>query len=279
MAVEVVSVRRDTWKYAQNAPHVHGLHWRAKCRQARAYMDAQCWYQRVAALMHHTLTADCWDVPSATILRTLTAYYEDASPQCEPPTSVQCYGAIQAWCRLRGKKIADMPDKGTVLMPPPMEFLFQDWAPHYKADPALQGEYAAATSGIAEHQHSGRHIGAREQVIEHHYVIVSKAVASKVIQGVHSYSQPGVDKTLKVLQRHYKFHGYTPMKLRQLEEHVIQRCDTCQTSVPRCGRHTATTLSPRNISLPQWEWTLSVSERASCAKVTLWTVASSLLTE
>ena len=42
---EVVSVCHHTCRYPSNAPDTHGLHWMAKRRQARVYMDAQCWYQ------------------------------------------------------------------------------------------------------------------------------------------------------------------------------------------------------------------------------------------
>ena len=203
-------------------------------------MDAQCWYQGAAALMRHTLPADCWDSPNTAMLRALTAYYENAHPQSEPPTHVQCYQAMQAWCRAGRQKKADMPDKGTVMMPPPTEFLFHNWAPHYETDPALKGEYAAARTGVAEHRRADRHVNGRGQLLEHHHVIVPKAVASKVIQAVHSCSHPGVDKTLELLHRRYKFHGYTPTRLRELLENVIQRCDTCQTCKPRCGRHPET---------------------------------------
>ena len=44
-------------------------------------------------------------------------------------------------------------------------------------------------------------------------MIVLEAVTSQVIQGVHSYSHPGVDKTLELLHRGYTFHPYTPTKL------------------------------------------------------------------
>ena len=40
-------------------------------------------------------------------------------PQREPPTSGQCYQAMQEWCSAGRKKKADMPDKGTVMMPRP----------------------------------------------------------------------------------------------------------------------------------------------------------------
>ena len=209
MSGDVVSVRHDWCKYARNAPDAQGLHWRSKRRQARAYMGAQYWYQGAAALMHHTLPTGCWDGPNTAMLRTLTAYYENAHPQSEPPTHVQCYQAMQAWCRAGRKKKADMPDKGTVMMPLPTEFLFHNWAPHYEADPALKGEYAAARTGVAEHRRAHRHVNGRGQLLEHHYVIVPKAVASKVKQVVHSCSHPGVDKTLELLHRRYKFHGYT----------------------------------------------------------------------
>ena len=234
------ALRHDTCKYARNAPDIHGLHWRATHRQGRAYMDAQCWYQGVAALMHHTLPTYCWDVSDAAMLRTLTAYYENASPQCEHPTSLQYHQAMQASCRAGQKKKADMPDKGTVMMPPPTELLFQDGAPLYEADPALNGEYAAVRTHIAEHRRAGCHIGNRGQLIEHYCVIVSKAVASKVIQGMHSHSHPGVDKTLELLHRRHKIHGYTPTKLQELVENVIQRCATGQTCKPRCGQHPET---------------------------------------
>ena len=58
---EVGIVRHEACKYAQNAPDTLRLHSRAKRRQARVYMDMQCWYQGAAALMHHTLPADRWD--------------------------------------------------------------------------------------------------------------------------------------------------------------------------------------------------------------------------
>ena len=167
VSAEAVSVRHDTCKYAQNAPDTHGLHWRAKRRQARAYMDAQYWYQGAAASMHHILRADCLDRPGAAMSRTLTAYYENASPQCEPPPSVQCYQAMQASCRAWRKRKADMPDKGTVMMHPPTEFQFQNSAPLYEAKPALKGEYTAARTGIAEHRRAHRHIGSCGQLIEH----------------------------------------------------------------------------------------------------------------
>ena len=93
---------------------------------------------------------------------------------------------------------------------------------------------------MAEHRRADRHVKGRGQLLEHHYVIVPEAVASKVIQAVHSCSHPGVDKTLELLHRRYKFHGYTPTRLRELVEKVIQRCDTCQTCKPRCGRHPET---------------------------------------
>ena len=64
-----------------------------------------------------------------------------------------------------------------------------------------------------------------------------KAVASKVIQAVHSCSHQGVDKTPEVLHRRYKFHEYTPTRLRELLENVVQRCDTCQTCKLPCGWH------------------------------------------
>ena len=80
ISCEVVNVRNDTCKYAENAPDAHVLHWRAKRCQARAYMDAQCWYQGAAALMHQTLTANCWDGLGAGLLRTLTAHLENANP-------------------------------------------------------------------------------------------------------------------------------------------------------------------------------------------------------
>ena len=67
--------------------------------------------------MRHTLPTGCWDGPNTAMLRTLTAYYENAHPQSGPPTHVQCYQAMQAWCRAGHKKKADMPDKGTVMMP------------------------------------------------------------------------------------------------------------------------------------------------------------------
>ena len=133
-----------------------------------------------------------------------------------------------------------MPDKGTVMMPPPTEFLFHNWAHHYEADPALKGEYAAPQTGVAEHPRANRHITGRGQLLEHHYVIVPKAVTSNVIQAVHSYSHPGLDKTLELLHRRYKLHGYTPTRLRELVENVVQRCDMCQTCKPPCGRHPET---------------------------------------
>ena len=71
-------------------------------------------------------------------------------------------------------------------------------------------------------------------------MIVPKAVAAEVIQAVHSCSHPGVNKTLEPLPRRYKFHRYTSTRLRELVEHVIQRCDSCQTCKPRCGRHPET---------------------------------------
>ena len=236
----VVSVRHDSCNHASNALDAHGLHWRSKRRQARAYMDTHCWSQGVATLMHHTLPTGCWDGPNTAMLRTLTAYYENAGPQSEPTTHVQCYRAMQAWCRAERKKKAAMPDKGTVMMLPPTEFLFHNWAPHYEAGPALKGEYVADRTGVAEHRRANRHVNGRGQLLEHHYVIVPKAVASKVIQGVHSYSHPGVDKTLELLHRQYKFHGYTPSQLPELVENVVQRCDTCQTRKPRCGGHPET---------------------------------------
>ena len=116
MSSDVVSVRHDSCKYARNAPDAQGLHWRSKRRQARAFMDAQCWYQGAVTFMRHTLPADCWDGPNTAMLCALTAYYENAHPQSEPPTHVQCYQAMQAWCRAWRKKKADMPDKGTVMM-------------------------------------------------------------------------------------------------------------------------------------------------------------------
>ena len=58
VSAEVASVRHDTFNHAQNGPDTHGLHLRAKCRWARAYMDKQFWYQGAAALMHHTLPTD-----------------------------------------------------------------------------------------------------------------------------------------------------------------------------------------------------------------------------
>ena len=167
-------------------------------------------------------------------------FNENPSPQCEPPANVQYYQAMQACRRAGRKKKADMLDKGTVMMPLPTEFLFQHWAPHYEVNPALEGEYAAARTGIVEHRRAGRHIGSCWQLIENHYVIVPKVVASKVIQWVHSYSHPGPDKTLEFLHRRYKFHGYTPKKLRELVASVVQRCDTCQTRKSRCGWHPET---------------------------------------
>ena len=205
-------------------------------------MHTQCWYQGTAALMHHTLPTDCWDGPNTAMLHTLTAYYENARPQNEPPTHVQCYEAMQVWCRAGHKKKTHMPDKGTVMMPPPTEFLFHKWAPHYEADPALKGEYAAAPTGVAEHRRMNHHVNGRGQLLEHQCVIVPKAVASKVIQGVHSYSHPGTDKTLELLRRRYKFHGYTPRQLRELVENVVHRCYTCQTCEPRCRGHPETRL-------------------------------------
>ena len=91
-------------------------------------------------------------------------------------------------------------------------------------------------------------------------MIVPKAVASKVIQGRHSYSHPGMDKTLEVLHRRYKFHGYTPTKLRELMENVARRCHTCHTCNTRCGTHpeTSTTIPFPNIRLPHWQSTLSI---------------------
>ena len=111
-------------------------------------------------------------------------------------------------------------------------------------------------------------------------MIVPKEVASKVIQEVQSYSHRGVDKTLELLHTRHNLHAYTLTKLRELVEHVIHPCDICQTCKPRSGGHPerATTIPSRNIRLPQSQSTLSISVRARCAKVTLWTVASSLLT-
>ena len=203
-------------------------------------MDIQCGYQGTAALMHPTPPTGCWGGPITAMLRTLTAYYENARPQSEPPTHVQRYQAMQAWCRAGRKKKADMPDKGTVMKPPPTEFLFYNCAPDYEAAPALKEEWAAARTGVAEHRHAHRQVNSRGQLLEHHYVIVPKAVASKVIQAVHSYSHPGVDTTLELLHRRYKFPGYTPTRLWELVENVVQRCDTCQTCKPRCGWHPET---------------------------------------
>ena len=116
---DVVSVLHDSCKYTRNAPDAHGLPWRSKRRQARAYMDTQCWYQGAAAFMRHTLATGCWDGPNTAMLRTLTTYCVNAHPQSEPPTHVQWYQAIQVWCRAGRKEKADMPGKGTVMMPPP----------------------------------------------------------------------------------------------------------------------------------------------------------------
>ena len=44
--------------------------------------------------------------------------------------------------------------------------------------------------------------------------------------------------------------------------------------IPKC----ATTIPSPNIRLPQWQWTLCISLRWKCSKVTPWTVASALLT-
>ena len=63
-------------------------------------------------------------------------------------------------------------------------------------------------------------------------MIVPKAVASEVMQGVHSYSHPGPEKTLGLLHRRYTFHGYTRTQLRELVENVVRRCDTYQTCKP-----------------------------------------------
>ena len=150
-------------------------------------MDAQCWYQGAAALMRHTLPTGCLDGRNTAMLRTLTAYYENAHPQSGPPTHVQCYQAMQAWCRAGRKKKADMPDKGTVMMPRPKEFLFHNWAPHYEADPALEGEYAAAPTGVAE---------VRVTVLErgHHYVIAATATSPGpqwLVKGTDTMLAPG----------------------------------------------------------------------------------------
>ena len=71
-------------------------------------------------------------------------------------------------------------------------------------------------------------------------MIIPKAVASKDMQGVHSHSHPGVDKTPQLLHKRYKSRGCTPTKVWELVEHLIQRCDTCQTCKPGCGRHPET---------------------------------------
>ena len=60
-------------------------------------------------------------------------------------------------------------------------------------------------------------------------MIVPKAEASKVIHGAHSYIDQAVEKTLELRHRRYQFHRYTPTRLRDLLESVVQRCDTCQT--------------------------------------------------
>ena len=107
--------------------------------------------------MRYTLPTCCWDGLNTAMLHTLTAYYENARPRGEPPTHVQCYQAMQAWCRAGQKNKADMPDKGTVMMPPETVFLFHNWAPHYEADPALKGD-ATARTGVAEHRRADRQV-------------------------------------------------------------------------------------------------------------------------
>ena len=190
--------------------------------------------------MHHTPPADCLDDPNTAILRTPTAYYENTHPECVFPTTVQCYQAMETWCRAASKKKADIPDKGIVTKPSPTELLFQNCALHNYADPALKEECAAARTGVAEHRRADSQIDGRGQLIEHHYLIVPKAVASKAIQGVHSYSHPGMVETLELLHRGYKFVGYTTTQLRDLVENVVERRDTCQTCQPRCGQHPQT---------------------------------------
>ena len=61
------------------------------------------------------------------------------------------YQVMQPWCRAGRKKKEDMPDKRTVMMPPSRQFLFQNVAPHYEADPGLK-------RGV--HSHSDWHCGA-----------------------------------------------------------------------------------------------------------------------
>ena len=84
-------------------------------------------------------------------------------------------------------------------------------------------------------------------------MFVPKTVASKVILGVHSYSHPGVDKTLELLQRRYRLNGFTPQRYGSLQRtsssaviHVRPvSCDVV--GIPKC----ATTIPCPNTNLTQ----------------------------
>ena len=120
-------------------------------------------------------------------------------------------------------------------LPPSVAVLYDDWAPHYQADPttAPYGTYLEQEKFLHTQDYRlGMHNG---KIHRDGRVWVPDGLLNKVIEAVHTYTHRGVSKTVEAFLRKF----YTPLTQAALGDRaqkVVQGC-TCATTKTRHGAH------------------------------------------
>ena len=153
---------------------------------------------------------------------------------------------IQARQQLRNQLLRQDYSRGThaliagltkVKIPPAVKKLYEKWEPHYRADSRFS-DSEVWDDAIANTVAHGFLWSIRKRRKDQR-IMVPVELLDQVVLAVHSYSHPGVRKSVEVLKRKFVCLDPKPSSDPALERHIGQllaSCPVCSTTKARRGR-------------------------------------------
>ena len=127
---------------------------------------------------------------------------------------------------------------------PEISILFEDWEPYYGECPVLKGRFSAIRAGRSNSScqplRPTFHIPPSHSVSQNILrsqgkILVPTVLTDRVIKACHTYAHAGIDKTLEMANRKFKFFQVANLYARVAD--VIRHCPVCEQAKPRVGKN------------------------------------------
>ena len=202
-------------------------------------MRSQCWGLEAAACIAcvsartRRRTANSESAPVAGAHNHLQAQANQAERPNQADQADQADQQGQSQChnqRQDQNGMHSQPDEGEgqpqgSLQLTDIDGLFADWSVAYRADPLWKESF----EGLQRGELCGRLGLCHQKIRQGGRTVVPASLVQPVIEAMHSYSHPGVDKLTQLCRRIYIF----PAALEERVKDLLQGCSTCQTCKAR----------------------------------------------